>query len=52
MGAWTPSAASFQQLTAHEAMDRAGRIPDADLEDWEDRILAAQRHVRGSVGTA
>jgi nucleoside-diphosphate-sugar epimerase len=35
-----------------DAMDRAGRISNADLEDWEDRILAAQRHVRGSVGTA
>jgi len=29
-----------------EAMDRAGRIPDSDLEDWEDRIIAAQRRVR------
>jgi nucleoside-diphosphate-sugar epimerase len=29
-----------------EAMDRAGRIPNSDLEDWEDRILAAQRQVR------
>jgi hypothetical protein len=26
-----------------DAMDRAGRIPNADLEGWEDRILAAQR---------
>ena len=26
-----------------EAMDRAGRIPNADLEEWEDRIIAAQR---------
>jgi predicted secreted protein len=26
-----------------EAMDRAGRIPNSDLEDWEDRILAARR---------
>jgi hypothetical protein len=30
-----------------EAMDRASRIPNSDLEDWEDRILAAQRPVRG-----
>jgi nucleoside-diphosphate-sugar epimerase len=29
-----------------EAMDRAGRIPDSDLEDWEDRIIAVQRRVR------
>ena len=35
-----------------DAMDRAGRIPNADLEDWEDRIIAATQHVRGSVGTA
>jgi nucleoside-diphosphate-sugar epimerase len=33
-----------------DAMDRAGRIPNADLEDWEDRIIAAQRHVRTSLG--
>jgi nucleoside-diphosphate-sugar epimerase len=26
-----------------EAMDRAGRIPNSDLEEWEDRIIAAQR---------
>ena len=26
-----------------EAMDRAGRIPNADLEEWEDRMIAAQR---------
>jgi hypothetical protein len=26
-----------------DALDRAGRIPNVDLEDWEDRILAAQR---------
>jgi nucleoside-diphosphate-sugar epimerase len=26
-----------------EAMDRAGRIPNSDLEDWEDRIIATQR---------
>ena len=29
-----------------EAMDRAGRIPGSDLEDWEDRIIAAYRQVR------
>jgi hypothetical protein len=28
-----------------DAMDRAGRIPTSDLEDWEDRTLAAQRQV-------
>ena len=32
-----------------DAMDRAGRIPDADLEDWEDRIIAAQRRIRTDV---
>jgi hypothetical protein len=26
-----------------DAMDRAGRIPNSDLEGWEDRILTAQR---------
>jgi nucleoside-diphosphate-sugar epimerase len=31
-----------------DAMDQAGRIPNSDLEDWEDRILAAQR--QGSRG--
>lgn len=29
-----------------EALDRAGRIPDSDQIDWEDRIIAAQRKVR------
>jgi hypothetical protein len=24
-------------------MDRAGRIPNSDLEEWEDRIIAAPR---------
>jgi nucleoside-diphosphate-sugar epimerase len=33
-----------------EAMDRAGRIPSADLEDWEDRIIADWRQGRGRVG--
>jgi nucleoside-diphosphate-sugar epimerase len=28
-----------------DAMDREGRIPNSDLEDWEDRILGAQRQV-------
>jgi hypothetical protein len=32
-----------------DAMDRTGRIPNADLEDWEDRIIAAQRRLRTSV---
>ena len=26
-----------------DALDRMGRIPNAALEDWEDRILAGQR---------
>jgi len=34
-----------------DAMDRAGRLPSSDPEDWEDRIIVARRHVRGSVGT-
>lgn len=32
-----------------EAMDREGRVPDSDAEDWEDRIIAAQRGVRGAA---
>lgn len=28
-----------------EAMDREGRVPDSDKEDWEDRLIAAQRSV-------
>jgi hypothetical protein len=28
-----------------EAMEREKRIPDSDLEDWEDRLIAAQRAV-------
>lgn len=35
-----------------DAMDRAGRIPNSDLEDWEDRIIAAQRQVRRGRGMA
>lgn len=34
-----------------DAMDRAGRIPSADLEEWEDRIIAAQRQVRSALWT-
>lgn len=30
-----------------EAMDGDGRIPDSDTLDWEDRVIAAQRAVRG-----
>jgi nucleoside-diphosphate-sugar epimerase len=41
--------AGMQQVIA--AMDRAGRIPNSDLEDWEDRILAAQQQVRTSHRT-
>jgi nucleoside-diphosphate-sugar epimerase len=33
-----------------DAMDRAGRLHSSDLEDWEDRLIAAQRHSRGRVG--
>jgi nucleoside-diphosphate-sugar epimerase len=29
-----------------DALHRAGRIPNSDLDDWEDRIIAAQRQVR------
>jgi nucleoside-diphosphate-sugar epimerase len=32
-----------------DAMEHAGRIPNADLENWEDRIIAAQRRIRTSV---
>jgi nucleoside-diphosphate-sugar epimerase len=28
-----------------DAMDRACLIPNAELEDWEDRIIAARRHI-------
>lgn len=28
-----------------EAMEREGRVPDSDKEDWEDRLIAAQRKV-------
>ena len=28
-----------------DAMDRAGRIPNSDLEEWEDRIIAVQQQV-------
>jgi hypothetical protein len=31
-----------------DAMDQAGRIPNSDLEDWEDHILAAVRNAGGS----
>lgn len=34
-----------------DAMDRGGRIPSSDLEDWEDRIIAAQRQVRRALWT-
>jgi nucleoside-diphosphate-sugar epimerase len=29
------------------AMDRDGRIPDSSAIEWEDRVIAAQRRVRG-----
>ena len=33
------------------AMDREGRIPDSDAQDWEDRLVAAQRQVgRSNLG--
>jgi hypothetical protein len=28
-----------------ETMEREGRLPDSDKEDWEDRLVAAQRKV-------
>ncbi|MGH7213172.1 MAG: hypothetical protein ACREIT_00090 [Tepidisphaeraceae bacterium] len=28
-----------------EAMDREGRVPNSDAQEWEDRIIAAQRRV-------
>jgi nucleoside-diphosphate-sugar epimerase len=28
-----------------DAMDREGRVPDSDAQDWEDRLIAAQRRV-------
>jgi len=28
-----------------EAMDREGRVPDSSKDDWEDRLIAAQRQV-------
>jgi hypothetical protein len=34
-----------------DALDRAGRLTTAGWDDWEDRIIAARRHVRGSIGT-
>jgi nucleoside-diphosphate-sugar epimerase len=30
-----------------EAMDRQGRVPDCSTNLWEDRVIAAQRRVRG-----
>jgi hypothetical protein len=30
---------------AIDAMERAGRISNANLEGWEDRILAAHRYI-------
>ena len=32
-----------------EALDREGRIPNSDLVEWEDRIIAAQKHVRACI---
>ena len=32
-----------------EELDRAGRIPNSDASDWEDRIIAAQRKVRSCL---
>jgi nucleoside-diphosphate-sugar epimerase len=31
-----------------EAMDRQGRVPDCSTNLWEDRVIAAQRRVRGN----
>jgi hypothetical protein len=35
-----------------EARDRAGRIPQAGVEAWEDRMLAAPRHAGRTLGPA
>jgi hypothetical protein len=35
-----------------EAMGRAGRLANAAQEEWEDRLIAAWRHLRGRVGRA
>jgi hypothetical protein len=35
-----------------EALDRDGRVPDSDLMEWEDRIIAAQRNVRSATAPA
>lgn len=34
----------------YRAMDSAGRIPEIQDNDWEDRLIAAQRKVAASVG--
>ena len=39
-----PMAEGMRQVI--EALDRDRRIPNSDLDDWEDRIIAAQRRVR------
>jgi len=33
-----------------DAMDQAGRLPAADREDWEDRLIAAWRQAQGRAG--
>jgi len=33
-----------------DAMDRAGRLPPADREDWEDRLIAAWRQAQRRAG--
>jgi nucleoside-diphosphate-sugar epimerase len=35
-----------------EAMDREHRVPDSDQQDWEDRLIAAQRRVGEGSGLA
>ena len=35
-----------------ESMKQRGHIPNSDLLTWEDRLIAAQRHVGPSVGDA
>jgi len=36
----------------YDAMQREGRIPDSDRDDWEDRLIAAQRRVGDALLTS
>jgi nucleoside-diphosphate-sugar epimerase len=47
---FVPKVTLHQGLTeVIDAMNREGRIPDADKELWEDEIIAAQRTVKGTT---